>query len=124
MEYWILAIPILQVQRYENLIASAPIVVFDGNITTDTMGTILDLCRKYNKPGECFLFSFIPKIFLKIYFIKWTEYFIKLSLSLCNFEIMGMLVKCCTEYDSSVRLAFYIYNAWIVIGRFDYYYKL
>lgn len=41
-----------QVVKYENLIASAPIVLFDGNISVDTMGTILEICRKHRKPGK------------------------------------------------------------------------
>lgn len=46
-----------QILRNEQTIAQAPVVVFDGNISTDTMGTILELCRKYEKPGECLLYS-------------------------------------------------------------------
>lgn len=43
---------ILQVIKHEGLISKAPIIVFDANITVDAMGTILDLCKKYNKPGK------------------------------------------------------------------------
>lgn len=42
----------LQIQKYESFIKSAPIVVFDANLSVDAMSTILELCRKYNKPGE------------------------------------------------------------------------
>lgn len=42
----------LQIRKYERLIKTAPIIVFDGNLTVDTMSTVLELCRKYNKPGE------------------------------------------------------------------------
>lgn len=27
-------------------------MVFDGNIPIDTMATLLEMCQKYNKPGE------------------------------------------------------------------------
>lgn len=37
--------------KHERIIASAPIIVFDANISTDTMATILDLCHKYKKPA-------------------------------------------------------------------------
>lgn len=26
-------------------------MIFDGNMQIDTMGTILELCKKYHKPG-------------------------------------------------------------------------
>lgn len=39
------------IKKYENIIKWAPIVVFDGNISVDSMGTILDMCRKYNRPA-------------------------------------------------------------------------
>lgn len=55
-----------QILRNEQTIAHAPVVVFDGNISTDTMGTILELCRKYEKPGECVLYS--KKIFIHIFY--------------------------------------------------------
>lgn len=42
----------IQIQKYESLIKTAPIIVFDANLTVETISTILDLCRKYNKPGE------------------------------------------------------------------------
>lgn len=41
-----------QIRKYERLIKDAPIVVFDANLTVEAISTILDLCRKYNKPGE------------------------------------------------------------------------
>lgn len=37
--------------KHERLIASAPIIVFDANISIDTMATILELCHKYKKPA-------------------------------------------------------------------------
>lgn len=37
--------------RHERLISKAPIVLFDGNLPVDTMGTILELCQKYNRPA-------------------------------------------------------------------------
>ncbi|KAJ6619002.1 Pseudouridine kinase, partial [Pseudolycoriella hygida] len=36
--------------KNEKFIKNAPVVVFDANITRDSMATILDLCRKYNIP--------------------------------------------------------------------------
>lgn len=42
----------LQIKKYESLIKAAPIIVFDANLSVDAMSTILELCRKYNKPGE------------------------------------------------------------------------
>lgn len=42
----------LQIKKYESIIKTAPIIVFDANLTVETMATILELCRKYNKPGE------------------------------------------------------------------------
>ncbi|XP_055305560.1 uncharacterized protein LOC129570133 [Sitodiplosis mosellana] len=39
------------IKRYEHLIQSAPIVVFDANIPIDGMGIILELCKKYEKPA-------------------------------------------------------------------------
>lgn len=45
-------VEIFQVKKYEHLIASSPIVVFDANLPIDTMATILDICKKYQKPGE------------------------------------------------------------------------
>lgn len=57
----------LQIRKYENLIKAAPIVVFDGNLTIDAMSTILELCRKYNKPGE---FEYFIVFLLKS--TKWT----------------------------------------------------
>lgn len=41
-----------QILQNEALISRAPLVVFDGNLSIDAMGTILDICRKYDKPGE------------------------------------------------------------------------
>lgn len=41
-----------QIIKNERYIASAPVIVFDGNIPLDTMGTILEMCRKYRKPGK------------------------------------------------------------------------
>lgn len=41
----------LQIKKYESLIKAAPIIVFDANLTVDAMSTILELCKKYNKPG-------------------------------------------------------------------------
>lgn len=41
----------IQIRKYENLILAAPLVVFDGNISLDSMATILDICRKYKKPA-------------------------------------------------------------------------
>lgn len=37
--------------RHEQFISKAPIVLFDGNLSIDTMGTILELCQKYNCPA-------------------------------------------------------------------------
>lgn len=37
--------------RYEHLIKQAPLVIFDGNISIDTMSLILELCQKYKKPA-------------------------------------------------------------------------
>lgn len=34
------------------MIQTAPIIVFDANLTIEAMTTILELCQKYNKPGE------------------------------------------------------------------------
>lgn len=42
----------LQIRKYESLIKTAAIIVFDANLTVDTMSTILELCQKYKKPGE------------------------------------------------------------------------
>lgn len=42
----------LQIKKYEGLIKTAPIIVFDGNLSVDAMSTILELCQKYKKPGE------------------------------------------------------------------------
>lgn len=50
-----------QIIKHEALISAAPIVLFDANISVDTMGTILELCEKYDKPGE-FGFVFPRKI--------------------------------------------------------------
>lgn len=41
-----------QIRRYENSIKQAPLIIFDANLTIDTMSLILDMCRKYNKPGK------------------------------------------------------------------------
>lgn len=42
----------LKVIRHEKIISKAPLVIFDSNIQIDTIGTILELCKKYNKPGK------------------------------------------------------------------------
>ncbi|XP_031625901.1 pseudouridine-metabolizing bifunctional protein C1861.05 [Contarinia nasturtii] len=39
------------IRKYEQVLRSAPIVIFDANIPIDSMGTILELCKKYNKPA-------------------------------------------------------------------------
>lgn len=52
------SIPIFaQILKNEALISKAPIVLFDGNLTVDAMGTILEICKKYDKPGECLMVS-------------------------------------------------------------------
>lgn len=45
-----------QIIKNEALISTAPVVLFDGNISVDAMGTILEMCKKYNRPGELVLF--------------------------------------------------------------------
>lgn len=52
-----------QIIKNEALISTAPLVLFDGNISVDAMGTILELCKKYNRPGE-FIFCLISWIFI------------------------------------------------------------
>lgn len=39
------------IKRYESLISSAPIVVFDANLSLDAIATILELCEMYDKPA-------------------------------------------------------------------------
>lgn len=71
---------ILQIKRYEYQIKSAPIVIFDANIPIDGIGTILELCEKYERPGKkiksylnMFLFQFYYQNNIKcIRCIKWT----------------------------------------------------
>lgn len=37
--------------KYEDVIRKAPLIVFDANLTHDAMSTILEICKKYNKPA-------------------------------------------------------------------------
>lgn len=52
MYWWFRILFFLQIIKNETLISKAPLVVFDSNITVDAMGTVLELCKKYNRPGQ------------------------------------------------------------------------
>ena len=42
---------IIQVERFESRLASAPIVCMDGNIPVETLQYICDVCHRNNVPG-------------------------------------------------------------------------
>lgn len=52
---WSWKLFLFQIWKNEKLIQNAPVVVFDANLSIDCIGTILELCGKFNVPGNFYL---------------------------------------------------------------------
>lgn len=42
-----------QVEKHEEIIKAAPLVVMDGNLSIETMDKLLGITEKHNIPGKC-----------------------------------------------------------------------
>ena len=60
---------IIQVERFESRLASAPIVCMDGNIPVETLQYICDVCHRNNVPGFFPLSLLFPPPSLSSHFL-------------------------------------------------------